>query len=201
MSTGTSEGISGGEGVPGGGLRSGEGRAEEPWILATLDELREGTTRVLDLRPTPAFFGGHLPGSLHLPPWIGTLDVLATRDPWRFPGLPEAGNLRAELEQVWMEAGRWVVIHPLFPPGPGILAAWCRAGHALATIGEVTAAEMVDLERVESVRRVNAAAPPGFDTHSGSPKAVVEGATLPLRALVASLLKRRGFPEVLVLVD
>jgi rhodanese-related sulfurtransferase len=168
---------------------------EDPWILAALDDLRDGTARVLDLRPTPAYFGGHIPGALHLPPSVEELD------PWRASGLPDAASLRTELERVQGEEGQWVVIHPLVPPGPGILAAWCRAGHALATIGEATPAEVEDLVAVDGARRVDAAAPPDFGTLGRLSTVVVEGASLPVRALVASLLKARGIPEVLVLVD
>jgi len=168
---------------------------EDPWIPATMEALKEPTTRILDLRPTPAFFGGHLPGSLHLPP--GSPDLA----PGRTPDSPPGAGLRRELDLIWQEAERWVVIHPLAPPGPRILAAWCQAGHALATIGEATPDEVADLVATEGVVQVSAAAPPDFDTLAGEGKAVVMGSTPPVRALVASLLRRRGIPEVLVLVD
>jgi len=158
-----------------------------------LETLGDPGTRVLDFRPTPAFFGGHLPGSIHLP---------ADSD----PGVPEglARGLATELEGMT----RWVLLHSLLPPGPGMLATWCAAGHRLHTIGEITPSEVADLRAVGEIEVVDAGGPdplqlPG-DVRGppGSDRTVaVVGATLPLRALAASLLRRRGIPEVLVLVD
>jgi hypothetical protein len=155
--------------------------------MELLEALGDPGTRVLDFRPTHAFFGGHVPGSLHLPVEPG-------------PGLPDglARGLAAELDGMT----RWILLHPLLPPGPGMLATWCGAGHRLHTIGEVTALEVEDLRAVGEIEVVDAGgANPLPDQSAGQGPVAVVGATLPLRALAASLLRRRGIPDVLVLVD
>ncbi|TVP45145.1 MAG: rhodanese-like domain-containing protein [Gemmatimonadales bacterium] len=154
-----------------------------------LEALGDPGTRVLDFRPIPAFLGGHVPGSIHLP-----------EPPDTASGLPDglARGLAAELAGMT----RWILLHPLLPPGPGLLATWCGAGHRLHTIGEITPFEVEDLRAVGEVELVDAGGPTPLQVKARPrvPVAVV-GATLPIRALAASLLLRRGTPDVLVLVD
>lgn len=107
-----------------------------------------GGAVVLDLRPAMAFLGGHLPGSLHLPP-PPALETLAPRvlpgDRSRDRGLVLLVRDQAQGEAAvgaLEAAGFGGAVMALLPVSA--LSAWARGGGKLEIVPQITPEEAVD---------------------------------------------------------